>query len=62
MPCDATVSALIGEDDETWHIAFVMPVDTIDRLAAEAMDVLSPPDTAVHHPGQLEMFRDTFGS
>ncbi|MFC3987657.1 hypothetical protein [Actinoplanes siamensis] len=37
---DATVSALIGEDDETWHIAFVMPVDAIDRLAAEAVDLL----------------------
>jgi hypothetical protein len=53
---DATVSALIGEDDETWHIAFAMPVDTIDRLAAEAADLLPPPDTAVPHPGQLEMF------
>ncbi|MEV4401546.1 hypothetical protein AB0J66_05135 [Actinoplanes sp. NPDC049598] len=44
---DATVSALVGADDETWHIAFLMPVDTIDQLAAEAVDLLPPQGTAV---------------
>ncbi len=53
---DATVSALIGEDDETWHIAFVMPVDTVDRLAAEAADLIPPAEIAAPHPGQFEMF------
>ena len=53
---DATVSALIGQDDETWHIAFLMPVETIDRLAAEAVDYLPPPDPPMPHPGQSKMF------
>jgi hypothetical protein len=49
---DDIVSALIGQDDEAWHIAFLMPVDTIDRLAAEAVDLLPPPD-----PDQLEFLK-----
>lgn len=53
---DDTVTALIGHDDETWHIAFLMPVDTIDRLAAEAADLLPEPDPPAPHPGQLEIF------
>ena len=46
---------MIGQDDETWDIAFVIPVDTIDRLAAESADFLPPPDPPVV-PGQLEIF------
>lgn len=53
---DGTVSALVGQDDQTWHIAVVMPVDTIDRLAAAAADLLPPPAPAPH-PGQLEIFQ-----
>ncbi|WP_127499939.1 hypothetical protein [Actinoplanes solisilvae] len=51
-----TVSALIGPDDEMWHISFGMPVDTIDRLAAAAVDLLPPPDPPTPHPGQREIF------
>ncbi|GIG93019.1 hypothetical protein [Plantactinospora endophytica] len=54
---DDTVTALIGQDDETWHIAFLMPVDTIDRLAAEAGDLLPDSDPPTPHPDQLEIFR-----
>jgi hypothetical protein len=53
---DDTVTALIGHDDETWHIAFLMPVVTIDRLAAEAIDLLPEPDPPTPYPGQLEIF------
>jgi hypothetical protein len=53
---DDTVSALVGQDDETWHIAFRMPVATIDQITAEAVDLLPPPDPSVPHPGQLGMF------
>ncbi|GAA2563735.1 hypothetical protein GCM10010435_39840 [Winogradskya consettensis] len=35
---DGTVTALIGPDHETWHIAFLMPVATVDRLVTEAAD------------------------
>ncbi|SNT28586.1 hypothetical protein SAMN05421812_104247 [Asanoa hainanensis] len=51
-----TVTALVGHDDETWHIAFLMPVDTIDRLAAEVVDLLPEPDPPTPYPGQLEIF------
>ncbi|MGX7669125.1 hypothetical protein [Plantactinospora sp. DSM 117369] len=51
-----TVTALIGQDDETWHIAFLVPVDTIDRLAVEAGELLPMPDPPTTHPGQLEIF------
>ncbi|MEU1969281.1 hypothetical protein ABZ541_24305 [Micromonospora sediminicola] len=53
---DDTVTALIGHDDETWHIAFSMPVETIDRLAAEAVELLPEPDPPTPYPGQLEIF------
>ncbi|GIG93032.1 hypothetical protein [Plantactinospora endophytica] len=51
-----TVTALIGHDDETWHIAFLMPVDTIDRLAAAAGGLLPDPDPPTTHPDQSETF------
>lgn len=51
-----TVTALIGQDDETWHIAFLLPVDTIDRLAVEAGNLLPEPDPPAPRPGQLEIF------
>ncbi|WP_174528240.1 hypothetical protein [Micromonospora maritima] len=54
---DDTVTALIGHDDETWHIAFSMPVETIDRLAAEAAELLPEPDPPTPYPGQLEIFQ-----
>ncbi|OZV74976.1 hypothetical protein CA850_29405 [Micromonospora echinospora] len=50
---DDTVTALIGHDDETWHIAFLMPVETIDRLAAEAAELLPESDPPTPHSGQL---------
>ncbi|MEV0330487.1 hypothetical protein AB0H63_29125 [Micromonospora echinospora] len=53
---DDTVTALIGHDDETWHIAFLMPVETIDRLSAEAAELLPEPDPPTPHPGQPEIF------
>ncbi|WP_432990909.1 hypothetical protein [Dactylosporangium sp. CA-233914] len=48
---DDTATALIGSDDEAWDIAFVIPVDTIDRLVVEAADFLPPPDPPAVLPG-----------
>jgi hypothetical protein len=53
---DDTVTALVGNDDETWHIAFVMPVETIDRLLAEAVDLLPPADPSSVPADQTKVF------
>jgi hypothetical protein len=33
---DGVVSVLVGHDDETWDIAFVVPVAVVIQLADEA--------------------------
>ncbi|MGY0002594.1 hypothetical protein [Micromonospora sp. I033] len=53
---DDTLTALIGPDDETWHLAISMPVGTLDRLAQETVNLLPPPEPPTPYPGQLEIF------
>ncbi|BCJ43293.1 hypothetical protein GCM10010168_43980 [Actinoplanes ianthinogenes] len=58
---DDIVTALVGQDDETWQIAMTMPVEAVDRLAAMAVDHLPgpeqpEPDPPLPYPGQLEIF------
>ncbi|MFF0175721.1 hypothetical protein Q3V37_14595 [Micromonospora profundi] len=54
---DGTLTALTGPDDETWHLAISMPLDTLDRLTAEAANLLPPPEPPTPYPGQLEIFQ-----
>jgi hypothetical protein len=56
MNKDGTVTALVGNDDETWHIAFVMPADTIDQLLADAVDLLLPADSPNVSADQTKLF------
>ncbi|MFJ2084553.1 hypothetical protein ACIOBK_18645 [Micromonospora chokoriensis] len=60
---DDTLTALIGPDDETWHLAISMPLDTLDRLTDGTTDLLPPPEPPTRFPGQLEIFSsDSDGS
>ena len=56
MNSDGTATALVGNDDETWHIAFVMPGDTIDQILAEAVDLLPQADPPSVSADQTKLF------
>jgi len=40
----------------TWHIAFVMPGDTIDQILAEAVDLLPQADPPSVSADQTKLF------
>jgi hypothetical protein len=37
-----TVTALVGDDDETWDVAVLMPVDAVDRIVRALSELDQP--------------------